>query len=72
MSTKTVRISMKDNLGKKYSISMGYASEALEKEGGIDLAQAALDMLEEEQPMSRGVSECLGVEVIDKKVTRII
>jgi len=72
IENKTIRLKFVDSEGKKFSLSMGYPSAALEEEGGAEIAQEAVDTLLETQTFERGIAECTGVEVVDRKVTKII
>lgn len=69
---KTVRLRFKSDEGKKFSVSMGHPTPALEEEGGAELAQAAIDVVMREQALNKVILECEGVDIVERNVKKIL
>lgn len=69
---KTIRLKFKGSDGKNFTLSMGHPKTALTEEGGKQIVKDAVDKLIEKQPLNRTITECLGVEVINKTVEKIL
>lgn len=72
IKSKNVRMRFISDEGKKFTLSMGYPNPALEEEGGSDLAQSVVDVVIDEQAMTRTIDECEAVEVVERSVKRVL
>lgn len=69
---KTIRLKLKSDTGKAFTISMANPKPEIEEAGGKAIAQAVVDQLLEDQPLTRTIAECTGVDIVDRTVKKIL